>query len=138
MAKAIGRPELAYPNAWPAAAETEPHGGISDLIASTLAAEPLDLWVERLAGRGVPCAPVVKLQDLLNHPQVEANSLTAEHEHPTWGRIRQTGVLVELSRTPGQAQRVAPTLGQHNDEILGELGYEGERIAALREEGVIP
>ena len=137
LAKAIGRPELAYPNAWPAAAKAEPDGGISDLIASMLAAEPLDLWVERLVGRGVPCAPVVTLQELLDHPQVEANSLAAEHDHPTWGHIRQTGVLVDMSRTPGRAQRVAPNLGQHNDEILRELGYDEGRVAALRESGII-
>jgi len=137
MAKALGRPELAYPNAWPAAAHTGPRGGIAHVIADALSEDTVERWIQRLASHGVPCAPIVPLPQVLDQTQVQANSLSAQHEHPTWGVVRQTGVLAKLSRTPGASQRPAPTLGQHSDEILRESGYDDARISALRGKRVV-
>lgn len=137
MAKAIGRPELAYPGAWPAAAETDPRGGIADEVISMLAEDTVASWVARLTSHGVPAAPIVELWDSLDHPQALANGLHASHPHPQFGDVRQTGVMAKFSRTPGVAQRAAPTLGQHTDEILREIGYDDARIAALRERDVV-
>lgn len=137
LAKAIGRPELAYDGAWPAAAETEARGGIADEISSMLAEDTVDSWVERLTSHGVPAAPIVALWDSLDHPQAIANGLDARHEHPVFGSARQTGVMAKFSRTPGVAQRAAPTLGEHTDEVLREIGYDDARIAMLRERDVV-
>jgi crotonobetainyl-CoA:carnitine CoA-transferase CaiB-like acyl-CoA transferase len=60
-----------------------------------------------------------------------------DHDHPQWGHIRQTGLLVKLSRTPGCIQRRAPLLGEHTQEVLAELGQSEEEIAHLREKGII-
>lgn len=137
LAKAIGRPELGYQNAWPAAARTDPDGGIARVVAKELAADPVDAVVKRLVSSGVPCAPIAPLQDVLADPQVQANSYVVEHDHPAYGVIRQTGILAKLSRTVAQSQCVAPGLGQHTDELLWELGYDDARIAALRERRVV-
>ncbi len=137
LAKAIGRPELAYPNAWPAAARTAPRGGVASVIAKEMLATDMSSAVRRLSARGVPCAPIVPLQEVLQHPQVRENSYAVRHEHPVWGAIEQTGVLAKLSRTPGRSQRPAPELGQHTDELLREAGYGDEEIAALRQRRVV-
>lgn len=136
-AKAIGRPELAYPHSWPAAAGTDPRGGTADEIASMLAEDTVDSWVRRLSAHGVPAAPIVPLTETLDHAQARANGFEARHDHPRWGAIRQTGVLAKFSRTSGVAQRAAPEPGQHTDELLRELGYDDGKIADLRREGVV-
>ena len=59
-----------------------------------------------------------------------------EVEHPRAGPVRQPGFPVRFSKAP-VALGPAPSLGQHNDEVLGELGYDAAAIAALRKEGVV-
>ncbi|HSP55906.1 MAG TPA: CoA transferase [Dehalococcoidia bacterium] len=137
LAQSIGRPELAYPGAWPAAARTEPSGGIAHVIAAMLAEDTVEKWIKRLAAHGVPCAPVLPLRQVLDSPQVQANGWTVEHEHPKLGIVRQTANLASFSRTPGSSRRTAPLLGQHTDEILYEIGYPDTLIAELREKGVV-
>jgi len=58
-------------------------------------------------------------------------------DHPVVGRTRILGVPVRLSDTPPVKPRPAPTLSEHTDEILGELGYTSERVAELRAAEVI-
>jgi crotonobetainyl-CoA:carnitine CoA-transferase CaiB-like acyl-CoA transferase len=56
-------------------------------------------------------------------------------EQPQLGTVRQLGVPVKMSRTPGDPTRPAPAFGEHTDEVLGEVGYSAEEIAALKEAG---
>jgi crotonobetainyl-CoA:carnitine CoA-transferase CaiB-like acyl-CoA transferase len=63
--------------------------------------------------------------------------MVVDLEHPTAGLTKMLGLPVKLSRTPGQIRRPAPTLGQHTDEILRELGLSPEAILALRESQVV-
>jgi crotonobetainyl-CoA:carnitine CoA-transferase CaiB-like acyl-CoA transferase len=70
-------------------------------------------------------------------PQARAREMSVETEHPAAGRIRNIGVPVKLSETPGAIRRSAPTLGQHTDEILRELGLGAEEISALRRARVV-
>jgi crotonobetainyl-CoA:carnitine CoA-transferase CaiB-like acyl-CoA transferase len=137
LAKVIGRPEFAYPNSWPAVIETDARGGVASEIESMLAEDTVDSWMDRFSSHGVPCAPIVPLADCLDHPQAIANGYEAKHEHPKWGKLRQTGVLAKFSRTPGVAQRPGPMLGQHTEEVLKELGYDAARIAELRKNRVV-
>ena len=91
-------------------------------------------WLDRLDAEGVPCAPVLQRHEVFGHEQIETNEMIAEYEHPVAGRIRQPRPAARFDRTPAGIQRHAPTLGQHSDEILAELGFDGE---VLRAEGVV-
>lgn len=94
-------------------------------------------WIKVFDAAGVPAAPVQHISDLADDPQVLANDLRVEQDHPVAGRVTSVGPLVEMSETPVRARSSSPTLGQHNDEILDELGYRADEIEQLRKDGVI-
>lgn len=104
------------------------------MTAEVLATRTSAEWLERLDGEGVPCAPVLERHQVFEHEQVRINEMVAEHEHPVAGRIRQPRPAARFDRTPAGMQRHAPTLGEHSDEILGELGFDS---AALRALGIV-
>ena len=93
--------------------------------------------VERLDRADILCAPVLTLDEALQQPQVEANRILVSFEHPVHGTVRTTGNPLHFSGAEQIALRPAPTLGQHSEDVLRELGVAPERIARLREAAVI-
>jgi len=107
------------------------------LINARIGTATVDAWIERLNTAGVPCGRVMNLAEVFSDPQVLAQEMVLEIEHPGHGPVRMTGFPVKLSATPAQLRRPAPALGEHTDAVLGGLGYSAERIATLRREGVV-
>jgi crotonobetainyl-CoA:carnitine CoA-transferase CaiB-like acyl-CoA transferase len=93
--------------------------------------------VRRLREANVPVGPINELDDVFADPVVRHLGLIAEVDHPTAGRVRAPGIPVRLSGTPPSVRRHPPELGEHTDEILQEIGYEKEEIAALRRDGAV-
>ncbi len=108
-----------------------------ELMGNVLKTATTEEWVERLDAAQVPCAPILKREDLLTDPQLAANELIVESEHPHIGRIRQTRPAARFERTPAEIRRHAPKLGEHTDEVLREVGLEPAEIAELRETGAV-
>jgi crotonobetainyl-CoA:carnitine CoA-transferase CaiB-like acyl-CoA transferase len=94
-------------------------------------------WLERLEEEGLPCGPINTFDKVVEDPQVQAREMVIEVEHPVAGSVRMIGIPIKFSETPGGIDKSPPALGQHNEEILGSLGYSETEIVALREEGVI-
>ena len=107
------------------------------VIQEALRERPASEWLERLEAEGVPCAPVLTRNDMIRHPQIEANAIVETYEHPQAGTLRQARPAARFEGTPSAARRGAPALGQHTEEILGEIGVSSEEIADLFNEGVI-
>jgi crotonobetainyl-CoA:carnitine CoA-transferase CaiB-like acyl-CoA transferase len=94
-------------------------------------------WLEILEEAGVPCAPVLKRKEVIDHPVVVANNLIQEIDHPVAGKIRQTRPAARFSQSEVKPERGAPLLGQHNAELLSEIGYSESDIADLQSDGII-
>ena len=89
-----------------------------------------------LADVGVPCGACQDTGEVLNDPHLRARNMIVEVEHPVRGKYLSAGNPVRLSAS-NVPQAAAPLLGQHNLEVLRELGYRDAEIAALKEDGVI-
>lgn len=93
--------------------------------------------VRRLREANVPVGPINDLAEVFSDPVVRHLGLIAEVDHPVAGRVRAPGVPVRLSRTPASIRSHPPLLGEHTDQVLGEIGYSKSEIARLRAEGAV-
>lgn len=107
-------------------------GILQEILLTRTTAE----WLEVLEAHDVPAAPVRTIEALFDDPQVKHNEMVVELRHPKLGRIRQMGIPVRLSVTPGRLVRPAPILGQHTEEVLREYGFSPEEVAELKAKGV--
>ncbi len=139
FARAIGRADLADDPRWKTnddrvTGREELEAEIDKALAEKTRAE----WGEIVSGAGVPCGPVKNIGEVASDPQVLHREMVIEMEHAKTGTLRMMGIPVKLSDTPGEVRLPPPMLGEHTGEILGDLlGEPGERVAALRESGVI-
>ncbi len=94
-------------------------------------------WLGVLRAAGVPCGSVRDVAEVIQDPQLAARAMIAELHHPTVGPIKVMGSPLKLSETPPSIRTPPPTLGQHSEAILMELGYDRQTIVALEGAGVI-
>jgi formyl-CoA transferase/CoA:oxalate CoA-transferase len=94
-------------------------------------------WSRILEAAGVPAGPIYLLSDLFDDPQVRHRHMVVEMTHPKAGQVKQTGVPLKLSETPGRLASPPPLLGEHTDRILSELGYSDAQRSAMRADGAI-
>ncbi len=134
---AIGEPELADDSRFVTNPKrVENRGELEPRLEAIFAARSTSEWVELLNRHAVPAGPVYRIGEIVRDPHVVARRSVLELAHPTAGPVRQFGVpfrgLVE--RGP---HAPPPTLGQHTDEVLRDLGYSAARIAELRKNRVV-
>ncbi len=106
-------------------------------IEARVGEDTVEAWIERLNAAGVPCGRVQSLNEVFADPQIRAQEMVLEVDHPGRGPIAMTGFPVKLDATPCKIRRPAPELGGQTEEILAELGYDAERIGALRARGIV-
>jgi len=86
---------------------------------------------------GVTAAPVYDIGQFLEDPHVQERGIVLEAPDDEMGEVPMHAVVPRLSRTPGALRTPAPKVGQHNEEVYTRIGYSDERLAALRQRGVI-
>ncbi len=110
---------------------------LMSLLAQAFARFTTQECLARLDKADILCAPVLGLDDALKQPQVETNEILLTLDHPVHGVVRTPGNPLHMSGIPPIAKRSPPTLGQHSEEILAEIGHSAGEIAALRQAAVI-
>ena len=108
-----------------------------DHVQAALAQHSATHWNDALTAIGVPCAPINSIAQLLDHPHTGASDIIVEYEHQTAGRLKGVGHPVLIDGASRESGLPPPMLGQHTDDVLGEMGLSAETIGELRRSRVI-
>jgi len=138
--KAIGRPDLERfarkPDQFVRAANGE-EAAARDEIEKIIRTRDRDDWYEFLVKHDVCVGKVYEIEEMVRDPQINHRGMIVDVEHPTHGRVRQFGVAIKLSETPGTVRTAAPLAGEHTEAILKDLGLGADEIAGMRQRKVI-
>jgi crotonobetainyl-CoA:carnitine CoA-transferase CaiB-like acyl-CoA transferase len=110
---------------------------MNDMIADALQAKTTAEWFELIVAAGLPCGPVYNIKQAFADPQVEALRLKRSVSHPRLGDLDLVAQPCEITGFDREIRTATPDLGEHNNEILGSLGYSAEDIEKLRVARVI-
>lgn len=138
LARAVEHPEWLDDPRFATAAARDRH--VNERLAMTqevLRARGTAEWMQRFEAHDVPCAPALTRHQVLQQPQVLAMGTLIEYEHAHAGRLRQARPPARFDRATTAVRRGAPLLGEHNQELLRELGLDDTDIQQLADSGVI-
>ena len=138
LRKVLGGP------AWAAAPELDTHEGrkaahdaVDAKLRSWTATRAASEAADELCDAGVPAAEVIPSRDVVHNPQLRHRGLFEIQPHRVTGEHELTALPFRFRRVDHWLPRPAPTLGEHNDEVLTDLGLRPEEIAALRAAGIV-
>jgi crotonobetainyl-CoA:carnitine CoA-transferase CaiB-like acyl-CoA transferase len=88
---------------------------------------------------GIPSGPIYSIEDIMKDPQYKSRDMILDipHPDPEIGSLKVPGIVPKLSKTPGRINWLGPKLGEHNDEVLKDIGLTNNQIVQLREKGII-
>jgi CoA:oxalate CoA-transferase len=137
--RAIGREELIADSRFDwAGKRAENAAALVSTLDKVFATRPLDEWLSIMQEHRLPSSPVNSYAELAQDPQAWESGYLTTVEHPVYGELKEVGLPVQLTRTPGRVRTPSPELGQHTEEVLAELGgYGWDEITRLKERGVI-
>ena len=110
---------------------------LEDILEAELADYQTDALVALLEDNDVPARAVSDMEDVFDHPQVEARGMHQQVTHPTVGTIDMAGSPMNLSRTPSTIRSHPPELGEHTETLLAELGYSEREVEQLKDDGIV-
>lgn len=106
------------------------------IIENRLVLDTTEHWIEKFRAVGIWCAKVNTYKDLPKDPQILHNGIIKEIDHPVAGKFKAIGTPIEFSETPPTIRRTPPALGEHNEEILRELGFSQVDIDRFEKAGI--
>jgi crotonobetainyl-CoA:carnitine CoA-transferase CaiB-like acyl-CoA transferase len=112
-------------------------GEIHEFFTKTFRTKTRDEWFKLLSETDICVGRMNTLDEVADDPQVRARQMIVELDGPDGMKVRQVGISVKLSDTPGSIRSLAPKLGEHTDEIMHGLGYSDGQIEKWRSDGAI-
>ena len=140
MCRVLDRSDLpADPRFSTPQARLEHDSALAEEVGAVFTQRTADEWVGALRDASVPAAPAVEHYEagFFSDPQASANRMVSEHQDSPLGPVKFSSHLVDFSNTRDVASRVTPQLGEHNREVLSELGYSEAEIESLYARGII-
>src|SRR5213596_3499443 len=138
--RAIARPELARfarkPDQFVRAADAEEEAARGE-IEAIIKTRDRDEWFALLTKADVCVGKVYEVEEMVRDPQINHRQMIVDVEHPKHGRVRQVGIAIKLSDTPGTLRSAAPLPSEHTEDVLKDLGLSAADIGRLRDTGVI-
>jgi crotonobetainyl-CoA:carnitine CoA-transferase CaiB-like acyl-CoA transferase len=110
---------------------------LAALLAAKLATEDTSTWHDRLTTAGVPAAPVADVRDVAESPQTAALGIMQRVDHPRIAGLTLPALPLSLDGERAVHPSAPPAVGEHSAEVLREVGYTDDEIAALAAHGVV-
>ncbi len=139
LLKAIGREDLLEVEKFATqSARTRCRAEVDALLSEWTGPRTVDEIMTTLGAHHLPCCPILTIDQAANDPQILERQMVVEVEQVLSGKLKVPGSVFKLSETPGESNKAAPFLGQHNHEVYsGLLGLDEAEINRLAEKGVI-
>jgi crotonobetainyl-CoA:carnitine CoA-transferase CaiB-like acyl-CoA transferase len=138
LAIAIGQPELAEDEHYATRKDRyDNRDALNALLVDLFKTKTLEEWTAILTPAEIIHSPVNDIAAAVNHPQLRHREMTFEVPHPVAGSMPVIRNPVRYSETPLDRYFASPTVGQHTDEVLTDLGLSREKLSALRADGII-
>jgi crotonobetainyl-CoA:carnitine CoA-transferase CaiB-like acyl-CoA transferase len=138
LCAAIGHPELAEDKRYGTRTDRyENRDGLNEMLVATFKTRNFDEWTESLTQAQIIHAPVNDIAEAVNHPQLKHREMTFDIPHPLAGSMPIIRNPVRYSETPLDRYFASPTVGQHTDDVLQDLGLSREKVAQLRAGGIV-
>src|SRR5215468_3334562 len=138
--KAIGRPDFARfarkPDQFVRSANVE-EDATRRAVEAIIRTKDRDEWYDLLVKADVCVGKVYDVEEMARDPQVNHRQMIVDIQHPTHGAVRQFGIAIKMSETPGSIRRAAPVSGEHTEDVLKDLGTTADEIGTLRSKGAI-
>jgi crotonobetainyl-CoA:carnitine CoA-transferase CaiB-like acyl-CoA transferase len=133
LCRALGREDLIPLQAAPESKREEVRKDFREIFRT----KTRDEWFDLLSKTDICVGKVFTMDEAEKDPHLQARQMFVELDHPQEGKVKQVGISLKLSDTPGRIRRFPPRRGEHTDEVLNELGYSREGIASLRQKSCI-
>ena len=134
----VGRPELTQEPWFASGGERAKHADVLDeAVASWVAQHDRDDVVRAFEEAHAAVAPIYDVRDVVADPQFQALGSLVRVPDPELGSVLMQNVIFRLSETPGGIKSTGPSLGQHTEEVLAEIGIDADQLAELRRRGAV-
>ncbi len=110
---------------------------LTRILENLLRAKSVKEWIDLFSKKNIPCGPIHSMDQMFEHPQVTAREMVVKVDHPEAGLVKLVGSPIKLSRTKVKMERHPPMAGEHNSEVLQQVGFSLEEITQLKEIKII-